>query len=101
MLRLLLVCVAQEQNMDRVTLKSAHSLSIYASLLFARICFDPATSCDPSFSSGRKCNVLKSSLEKVERACYTLRVRGSEIPTHMLADVFADQDQDEGFEGDW
>jgi len=49
---------------------------------------------------GRKCNVLKSSLEKVERACYTLRVRGSEIPTHMLADVFADQDQDEGFEGD-
>jgi len=49
---------------------------------------------------GRKCNVLKSSLEKVERACYTLRVRGSEIPTHMLADVFSDQDQDEGFEGD-
>jgi len=49
---------------------------------------------------GKKCNVLKSSLEKVERACYTLRVRGSEIPTHMLADVFSDQDQDEGFEGD-
>ena len=44
--------------------------------------------------------MLKSSLEKVERACYTLRVRGSEIPTHMLADVFSDQDQDEGFEGD-
>jgi len=49
---------------------------------------------------GKKCNVLKSSLEKVERACYTLRVRGSEIPTHMLADVFSDQDHDEGFEGD-
>lgn len=49
---------------------------------------------------GRKCNVLKSSLEKVERACYTLRVRGSEIPSHMLADVFSEQDRDEGFEGD-
>jgi len=52
---------------------------------------------------GRKCKVLKQSLEKVERACYTLRVRGSEIPTHMLADVFkgySDPDQDEGFEAD-
>jgi len=49
---------------------------------------------------GRKFNVLKSSLEKVERACYTLRVRGSEIPSHMLAAVFSDQDRDEGFEGD-
>jgi len=49
---------------------------------------------------GRKLNVLKSSLEKVERACYTLRVRGSEIPSHMLADVFSEPDRDEGFEGD-
>lgn len=49
---------------------------------------------------GKKCNVLKSSLEKVERACYTLRVRGSEIPSHMLADVFSDRDRerDEGYE---
>jgi len=49
---------------------------------------------------GRKLNVLKSSLEKVERACYTLRVRGSEIPSHMLADVFSEPDRDEGFEAD-
>lgn len=49
---------------------------------------------------GRKLNVLKSSLEKGERACYTLRVRGSEIPSHMLADVFSEPDRDEGFEGD-
>ncbi|RUS89673.1 hypothetical protein EGW08_002594 [Elysia chlorotica] len=36
----------------------------------------------------QKTRVLTQSLQKVERACYTLRVRGSEIPTHMLADVF-------------
>ena len=36
----------------------------------------------------QKTKVLSQSLQKVERACYTLRVRGSEIPKHMLADVF-------------
>ena len=36
----------------------------------------------------QKTRVLSQSLQKVERACYTLRVRGSEIPTHMLVDVF-------------
>lgn len=36
----------------------------------------------------QKARVLSQSLQKVERACYTLRVRGSEIPTHMLVDVF-------------
>ncbi|GFN98958.1 translin-associated protein x [Plakobranchus ocellatus] len=37
----------------------------------------------------QKSKVLSQSLQKVERACYTLRVRGSEIPKHMLADVFS------------
>ena len=36
----------------------------------------------------RKLWTLKQSLQKVEKACYTLQVRGSEIPKHMLADVF-------------
>ncbi|XP_064603440.1 translin-associated protein X-like isoform X2 [Liolophura sinensis] len=35
----------------------------------------------------RKLTVLRQSLKKVETACYTLQVRGSEIPTHMLIDV--------------
>ena len=35
----------------------------------------------------RKLSTLKQSLQKVETACYTLQVRGSEIPKHMLADV--------------
>ena len=34
-----------------------------------------------------KLRVLKSSLNKVENACYTLKVRGSEMPQHALAEV--------------
>ena len=33
----------------------------------------------------RKLFVLRSSLAKIEQVCYTLKVRGSEIPKHMLA----------------
>lgn len=36
---------------------------------------------------GRKLHTLKQSLQKVETACYTIQVRGSEIPKHMLVDV--------------
>ena len=36
----------------------------------------------------RKMATLRQSLQKVENACYTLKVRGSEIPKHMLADIF-------------
>ncbi len=36
----------------------------------------------------RKLWTLKQSVQKVENACYTLQVRGSEIPKHMLADIF-------------
>uniref|UniRef100_T1J7N1 Uncharacterized protein n=1 Tax=Strigamia maritima TaxID=126957 RepID=T1J7N1_STRMM len=43
----------------------------------------------------RKLNTLKQSLAKVETACYTIQVRGSEIPKHMLADVFRDFPRDE------
>ena len=35
----------------------------------------------------RKVNVLRSSLVKIEQVCYTLKIRGSEIPKHMLAHV--------------
>uniref|UniRef100_W5NFT3 Translin-associated protein X n=1 Tax=Lepisosteus oculatus TaxID=7918 RepID=W5NFT3_LEPOC len=52
------------------------------------------------YEVSKKLYTLKQSLGKVEDACYTLRVRGSEIPTHMLADVFTTRaaliDPDEG-----
>ncbi len=35
----------------------------------------------------QKLNVLRSSLGKIEHVCYTLKIRGSEIPKHMLVDV--------------
>lgn len=42
-------------------------------------------------SSGKEINrkmyTLKQSLIKMENVCYTIKVRGSEIPKHMLADV--------------
>ncbi|XP_043932977.1 translin-associated protein X isoform X2 [Protopterus annectens] len=52
------------------------------------------------YEVSKKLYTLKQSLGKVEGACYTLKVRGSEIPKHMLADVFSSKaiiiDQDEG-----
>lgn len=52
------------------------------------------------YEVSKKLHTLRQSLGKVEDACYTLRVRGSEIPKHMLADVFctrtAHMDTEEG-----
>jgi predicted translin family RNA/ssDNA-binding protein len=50
----------------------------------------------------RKLVTLRQSLSKMENACYTIHVRGSEIPKHMLADVISGTqdnflDEDEGF----
>ncbi|XP_044745248.1 translin-associated protein X [Coccinella septempunctata] len=51
---------------------------------------------------GRKVYTLKQSLAKMELVCYNLRIRGSEIPKHMLVSVLDTQqemndDEDEGF----
>ncbi|XP_030628319.1 translin-associated protein X [Chanos chanos] len=52
------------------------------------------------YEVSKKLHTLRQSLGKVEDACYTLRVRGSEIPKHMLADVLSSRtaimDPDEG-----
>ena len=53
------------------------------------------------YEVSKKLHTLRQSLGKVEDACYALRVRGSEIPKHMLADVFSSRaaaliDHDEG-----
>lgn len=42
-----------------------------------------------------KLRSLKSSMAKIESACYTLQIRGSEIPRQMMSDVF-----NEPIEGD-
>lgn len=41
----------------------------------------------------RKMSVLRASLAKVENVCYTLKIRGSEIPKHMLAEMFSTSTQ--------
>ena len=40
--------------------------------------------CPVSKEVPRKLSVLRSSLAKIERTCYTLKIRGSEVPKHML-----------------
>lgn len=56
------------------------------------------------YEVSKKLYTLKQSLAKVENACYALKVRGSEIPKHMLADVFSVKtemiDQEEGISQD-
>lgn len=76
------------------------ALAAWATVTLTRP-FSWASSCGRSIHDGfsyigntgpyevsKKLHTLRQSLGKVEDACYTLRVRGSEIPKHMLADVF-------------
>ena len=35
----------------------------------------------------KKINVMKASLNKVENACYNVKVRGSEVPDNMLSEI--------------
>ncbi|CAL1296067.1 unnamed protein product [Larinioides sclopetarius] len=41
----------------------------------------------------RKLMVLKNSTQKVENACYAIKIRGSEIPKHMLTDFFSSEEE--------
>jgi predicted translin family RNA/ssDNA-binding protein len=61
-----------------------------------------SVSCAGFKDISRKLVTLRQSLSKMENACYTIHVRGSEIPKHMLADVFSGTqddflEEDEGF----
>ena len=42
-----------------------------------------------SKNMSKKMAVLRASLAKVENVCYTLKIRGSEVPKQMLADMFS------------
>lgn len=58
--------------------------------LFIRLIYDAFVSFgNVNRELNRKISVLRSSLHKVENACYMLKVRGSEIPKHMLADALS------------
>jgi predicted translin family RNA/ssDNA-binding protein len=48
----------------------------------------------------RKVNVLRQSMMKVEAACYTVQIRGSEFPKHMLADLLHSQPEEGSFHVD-
>ncbi|KAK7103369.1 translin-associated protein X-like [Littorina saxatilis] len=62
---------------------------------FMRIIHDAFTSYgNTARELTRKMSTLRQSLGKVENACYTLKVRGSEIPKHMLADIFTSMSAD-------
>lgn len=49
---------------------------------------------------GRKLFTLRQSLLKMENVCYMIKVRGSEIPKHMLADVAFSAGDDMNMEDD-
>lgn len=64
--------------------------SCYQTCNFVRkiyVAFLGYTSVAFSNEMNKKIITLKQSLTKMENACYTIKVRGSEIPKHMLADV--------------
>ncbi|XP_017780080.1 PREDICTED: translin-associated protein X isoform X2 [Nicrophorus vespilloides] len=44
---------------------------------------------------GRKLYTLKQSLMKMEMVCYNIKMRGNEVPKHMLADVSDVEEEDE------
>ncbi|XP_053984862.1 translin-associated protein X [Hylaeus anthracinus] len=48
----------------------------------------------------RKLCTLKQSIHKMENVCYTIKVRGSEIPKHILVDVATEEyaESDEGYQ---
>jgi len=48
------------------------------------------------FELERKVKVLRQSMRKVENACYNINVRGTEVPKHMLKDLFYANSHDYG-----
>ena len=46
-----------------------------------------------SKNMSKKMGILRASLAKVENVCYTLKIRGSEVPKQMLADMFNTSNQ--------
>ena len=47
----------------------------------------------PGRGLGSKRRVLRSTLNKMEAACHTITLRGSEVPSHMMNDLFSTPDE--------
>jgi predicted translin family RNA/ssDNA-binding protein len=60
-----------------------------------------AVNCPGNREMGRKIYTFRQSLMKTENVCYTIHVRGSEVPKHLLADAVnmpsENMEDDEGF----
>jgi predicted translin family RNA/ssDNA-binding protein len=76
----------------------------YQTCMFVREIYSGflSVSCTGLKEMSRKLVTLRQSLSKMENTCYTIHVRGSEIPKHMLADVISGTqdnflEEDEGF----
>lgn len=76
--------------------------SCFENCNFVRSLYNGFLSCDRISGKlvERKLYTLKQSLMKMENVCYNIRVRGSEIPKHMLADVAAINSEDMVMEDD-
>ncbi|XP_076667416.1 translin associated factor X [Andrena cerasifolii] len=77
--------------------------SCYHTCNFVRYMYKGFLGCSntPNREINRKLCTLKQSLHKMENVCYTIKVRGSEIPKHILVDVATEKyaDSDEGYQG--
>ncbi|XP_066593198.1 translin-associated protein X [Prorops nasuta] len=80
--------------------------SCYQTCNFVRNMYKGFLGCSSSAGKEvyKKLYTLKQSLAKMENVCYTIKVRGSEIPKHRLADVaiVATEEynaDDEGYQG--
>merc|ERR1719305_2027056 len=61
--------------------------------------FDRLERKDAPRDLGSKVRTLRQSMRKVEQACYSIQVRGSEIPKNHLADIFTDFREDKESSG--
>ncbi|XP_059477889.1 translin-associated protein X [Neocloeon triangulifer] len=79
-------------------LDSCQQLCIFLRLVYKHFL---GTNCIGYKEMGRKSYTLRQSLLKTENACYTIHVRGSEVPKHLLAQAISmpadNPDDDEGF----
>lgn len=81
----------------------------YKTCAFVRDMYREMISCSGKTEKeiNKKMITLKRSVMKMENVCYTIKVRGSEIPQHMLAVVMDDHEDyscvedDEGYNAYW
>lgn len=83
-------------------LATGDSASCYETCNFVRNIYKGFLGC-VSISNkeiNRKLCTLKQSLHKMENVCYTIKIRGSEIPKHILVDVATEEyiESDEGYQ---